>query len=288
MVPRVTLAGGAQLPAIGLGTWPMTSDEAAAAVAEAISLGYRMIDTAYAYGNEEGVGRGVRASGVPREELLVTTKLNGEWHGYDAAQRAFEGSARRLGVDYVDLYLIHWPMPWQDRYIDAWRGLIKLREDGRVRVIGTSNFKPAHIQRLVAATGVAPEVNQIELSPLIPQEQSRAFHAEHGIALQSWSPLGLGAHQQMSIEAGVKTLRNVLDDPVVVDLARHYGRTPAQIVLRWHVELGVIPIPKSAKPERLAQNLDIFDFALQPADVAAIRTIDPGDHRPTDSDAFGH
>jgi 2,5-diketo-D-gluconate reductase A len=287
MVPRLTLADGVPMPAIGLGTWPMTNEEAERAVAQAIRLGYRLIDTAYAYGNEEGVGRGLTAGGIAREELFVATKLNGEWHGYEAAQSAFEASAARLGVDYVDLYLIHWPMPWRELYLDAWRGLVKLRDDGLVRAIGTSNFKPAHIERLVAETGVAPAVNQIELSPLIPQEHARAFHAAHGIAVQSWSPLGLGAHRQMTLESGVAMPRNVLENPVITDLARRYGRTPAQIVLRWHVELGAVPIPKSATPARLAENLDIFDFALAPPDIAAIATIDPGDHRPTDSDAFG-
>lgn len=275
------------MPGIGLGTWPMSNDEAEVAVAEAIGIGYRMIDSAYAYGNEEGVGRGLRASGLPRDEVFITTKLNGEWHGYDAAQGALEASAGRLGVDYVDLYLIHWPMPWRDRYVDAWRGLIKLRDDGRVRAIGTSNFKSAHIERLIAETGVAPEVNQIELSPLIPQVQPRGFHAEHGIATQSWSPLGLGAHRMNTVRRGVAT-RDLLEDPLIVDLAQRHARTPAQIVLRWHVELGLAPIPKSTMPDRLAQNIDIFDFSLDRSETAAIAGIDVGEHIPTDADTVGH
>ncbi len=287
-VPTRTLRGGVEVPAIGLGTWPMSSAEAEVAVAQAIAAGYRMIDTAYAYGNEEGVGRGLRASGVPREELLITTKLNGEWHGFAAAQEAFAASARRLGLDYVDLYLIHWPLPAQDRYVDAWRGLIKLQADGWVRAIGTSNFKPSHIRRLVAETGVAPEVNQIELNPLVPQEDARAFLAESAISVQSWSPLGLGAHRMGAIEKGVSELRSVLEDPAVVAIAQRHDRTPAQVVLRWHIELGAAPIPKSVHPDRMAANLDVFDFALEPAEVAAISGIDRGAHVGTDSDLFGH
>lgn len=286
--PTRSLRNGALMPAIGLGTWPMSNAEAEVAVAEAIGAGFRMIDTAYAYGNEEGVGRGVRASGVPREELFVTTKLNGEWHGFEAAQEAFAASARRLGLDYVDLYLIHWPLPARDRYVDAWRGLIKLRQDGRVRAIGTSNFKPSHIRRLVGETGVTPEVNQIELNPLVPQEDARAFHAQSAISVQSWSPLGLGAHRMAAVEAGVSTLRSVLDDPAVVEIAQPHERTPAQVVLRWHIELGATPIPKSANPERMAANIDVFDFALEPAEIAAISAIDHGDHVGADSDLIGH
>jgi len=265
----------------------MSSEEAEVAVAVAIEAGYRMIDTAANYGNEEGVGRGLRAGGAPREELFVTTKLAGSAHGFEAAQAACEASLERLGLDYLDLYLIHWPIPAQDRYVDAWRGLITLREDGRVRAIGTSNFKPSHIERLVAETGETPEVNQIELNPLVTRDDMRAHHAEHGIPIQSWSPLGLGAHRMVAIDAGVSELRGVLDDPAVLEIARRRGRTPAQVVLRWHLELGLTPIPKSATPERIAANIDIFDFTLTPEEVAAISAIDPGEHRVTDADTFG-
>lgn len=275
VAPTITLKHGAQLPRLGLGTWPMDDAEAETVIAAAIESGYRLVDTAENYRNERGVGRGLKASGVPREELFVTTKFNKEWHGVELAAEAFERSADRLGLDYVDLLLIHWPNPQQDRYVEAWQGLIRLLEDGRVRAIGTSNFKPTHLERIIAATGVAPDVNQIQLSPLVARESARAYHAEHGIVTQSWSPIG-----------GQGT--DVLREPVVVALAERYGRTPAQIVLRWHMELGLVTVPKSSNPERLRQNLDIFDFSLAAEDVAAISALDRGDAAGADSDLFGH
>jgi 2,5-diketo-D-gluconate reductase A len=272
--PTVELANGASIPRLGLGTWPMSDAEAEVAVAQAIEAGYRLVDTAYAYGNEKGVGRGLRASGVPREELFVTTKLNGEWHGYQAAQEAYQASADRLGLDYVDLYLIHWPLPGRDRFADAWKGLVKLLEDGRVRAIGLSNFKPSHIDRLLAETGVVPDLNQIELNPTVTRDAVRAYNAEHGIVTQSWSPIGRGG--------------DLLAEPVITALAERYGRTPAQIVLRWHMELGLVTVPKSADPGRMRANLDIFDFALAPDEVSAISALDQGEAAATDSDVFGH
>lgn len=273
-VPTLALANGARIPQVGLGTWPMSDAEAERAVAEAIGVGYRLVDTAYKYGNETGVGRGLRASGVPREELFVTSKLNGEWHGREKVREAFRDSVAKLGVDYLDLYLIHWPMPWQDRYVDAYLGLTDLLREGLVRAIGLSNFKPAHIDRIRAATDVTPDVNQIQLDPTLTREAARAYHREHGIVTQSWGPIGHG--------------RDLLSEPVVTEIAERYGRTPAQVVLRWHVELGLVPIPKTSSPERMKTNLDIFDFSLAPADVAALSALDRGEEAATDSDSVGH
>jgi 2,5-diketo-D-gluconate reductase A len=273
-VPALALRHRALMPQIGLGTWPMSNDEAETAVAQAIGLGYRLFDTAYAYGNEAGVGRGLRAGGVAREELFVTTKLNGEFHGYRQAQDALAASATLLGLDYVDLYLIHWPLPARDRYVDAWRGLLKLLEDGVVRAIGTSNFKPAHIDRLLEETGVAPDVNQIELNPTLTRERTRGYDAGHGIVTQSWSPIGQGGE--------------LLDQPAITEIAERHGKTPAQIVLRWHVELGLSAVPKSATPERMAANIDIFGFALTADELAAISALDRGEGAAADSDKIGH
>ncbi|MER5650758.1 aldo/keto reductase [Streptosporangium sp. NPDC002524] len=273
-IPTLKLVNGADIPQVGLGTWPMSDDEAEVAVAEAVEMGYRLVDTAYAYRNETGVGRGLRASGVPREELFVTTKLNGEWHGYDAAQEAYQASLDRLGLDYADLYLIHWPLPRKDRYVEAWKGMVKLLEDGRVRAIGVSNFKPAHIDRLLAETGVVPDVNQIQLNPFFTRDETRAYDAAHGIATQSWGPIGQGG--------------DLLEQPVVTGAAERHGRTPAQIVLRWHIELGLITVPKSSSPERMRSNADIFGFTLTPEEVSGLSALDRGEAAATDSDSTGH
>lgn len=274
IAPTQPLANGAQIPRLGLGTWPMSDAEAERAVAEAITVGYRLVDTAYKYGNETGVGRGLRASGVPREELFVTSKLNGEWHGRKAVQESFRDSLDRLGLDYLDLYLIHWPMPWQDRYVDAYLGLTDLLADGRVRAIGLSNFKPAHIDRILASTDVTPDVNQIQLDPTLTRDAARAYHQAHGIATQSWGPIGHGGE--------------LLGHPVVTELADRHGRTTAQVVLRWHLELGLLPIPKTSSPERMRSNLEVFDFTLAPAEVAALSALDRGEDAATDSDTTGH
>jgi 2,5-diketo-D-gluconate reductase A len=273
-VPTVTLPHGARMPCLGLGTWPMDDEEAERAVAAAIGLGYRLVDTAHAYGNETGVGRGLRASGVPRDELFVTTKLNADWHGVREVREAFEMSAGRLGVDHLDLFLIHWPNPGRDRYVDAWRGLVELLDEGLVRAIGLSNFKPAHITRVLEETGVAPDVNQIELDPTVARTRPRAFHAAHGIVTESYSPIGKGGE--------------LLSRPEVAEAARRHGRTPAQIVLRWHVQLGLIPIPKSSDPGRMAENLDVFGFELADDELAALSGLDRGESAATDSDVFGH
>ncbi|WP_367325490.1 aldo/keto reductase [Streptomyces sp. HUAS ZL42] len=255
-IPVHTLNDGTTIPAIGLGTWPMRDAQAEEAVARALGTGYRLLDTAANYHNERGVGRGVARSGVPRQEIVVTTKLPGRHHGYEETLASFEESRARLGLEYVDLYLIHWPLPRVGRYVDSWRAMIKLREEGLVRSIGVSNFTAEHIERLEKETGVLPSVNQIELHPHFPQDDLRAFHDNKGIRTESWSPLGCG--------------RRLLDDPAVVATAEALGVTPAQVVLRWHTQLGALPIPKSASPERQRENLDIFGFELEIARMRAI------------------
>lgn len=255
-IPVHQLNDDTTLPAIGLGTWPMNDAQAEDAVAEALGLGYRLVDTATNYRNESGVGRGLARSGVPREDVVVTTKLPGRHHGHEETLASFEESRARLGVEYVDLYLIHWPLPRLDKYVDSWRAMIKLREDGLVRSIGVSNFTVAHLERLEKETGVLPSVNQVELHPHHPQDELRAFHEAKGIRTESWSPLGRGTR--------------LLEDPAVVATAESLGVTPAQVVLRWHVQLGAVPIPKSGSPERQRTNLDVFGFALGPAQMRAV------------------
>jgi 2,5-diketo-D-gluconate reductase A len=272
--PTVTLANGVPMPALGLGTSPMDDEETEATVVAALRTGYRLIDTAENYRNERGVGLGIRASGVDRDEVFVTTKFNERWHGFEETQQAFANSAERLGVDHIDLLLIHWPVPKKDRYVDAWRGLVKLLEDGKVRAIGVSNFKPAHIDRLLDATGVAPHVNQIQLDPRIPRADQRSYHAAHGIVTESWSPLGQGG--------------DLLAEPTITEIARRRSKTPAQIVLRWHVQRGLIPIPKTSKPQRLAENIDVFDFELGSDEMDEITGLDRHGEGAVDSDRFGH
>ncbi|MFD8048719.1 aldo/keto reductase [Streptomyces chartreusis] len=255
-IPLHTLNDGTTIPAIGLGTWPMDDAQAERAVADALDLGYRLVDTATNYRNETGVGRGIAASGVAREEVVVTTKLPGRHHGYEETLASFEESRRRLDLAYVDLYLIHWPLPRVDKYVDSWRAMIELRESGLVRSIGVSNFTPEHIERLERETGVLPSVNQIELHPLFPQDELRAFHEGKGIVTESWSPLGRGT--------------DLLDDPVVRGIAETLKVTPGQVVLRWHTQLGALPIPKSADRERQRANLDVFGFELDATQMAAV------------------
>ncbi|MER7599047.1 aldo/keto reductase [Streptomyces hydrogenans] len=250
------------MPQLGFGVWQVPDDEAAKAVATALEAGYRSIDTAAIYENERGTGEAVAASGIPREELFVTTKLWNSEQGYDSTLRAFDASLERLGLDHVDLYLIHWPVPAKDAYVDTYRALEKIHAEGRARAIGVSNFLPEHLERLTAETGVVPAVNQIELHPQLAQAESRALHARLGIATEAWSPLGQG--------------RGLLDVPALVAVARKHGRTPAQAVLRWHLQLGNVVIPKSVTPSRIQENIDVFDFELDPEDMAAIAALDEG------------
>ena len=269
------LSGGTAIPCIGLGTWPMDDTEAERAVVDAVEAGYRLFDTAENYRNERGVGRGLRASGLPRKQLFVTTKFNREWHGEELVRQAFGLSADRLGVDYIDLLLIHWPNPSHDRYVEAWRGMIRLREEGLVRAIGVSNFKSAHLERLHAETGVLPEVNQVQLHPYVTRQDTRDYDAAHGIVTESWSPISKGG-------------QGLLEQPAIVEPATRYGKTPAQIALRWHLELGLVPIPKSSNSGRLRENIDIFDFALTAGEVEAISALDGAAGAPVDSDKIGH
>ena len=263
-VPDVTLNDGARMPQLGFGVWRVSADETERVVGEALRVGYRSIDTAAMYGNEEGVGRAVRASGVPRDQVFVTSKLWNDSHGYDAAVKAFDESQQRLGLDYVDLYLIHWPVPSRDLYVETFRALVRMVGEGRLRTAGVSNFEPEHLRRVIDEVGVTPAVNQVELHPYLPQTELRAFHAEHGIATEGWRPLGYG--------------RDLLREPTVARVAEKHGRTPAQAVLRWHLQRGHIVIPKSATPSRIRENLDVFDFELDDNDMAAFAELDSG-HR---------
>ncbi|MEU6402412.1 aldo/keto reductase [Streptomyces sp. NPDC046985] len=255
----IILNNGVEMPQLGYGVWQVPDDEAERTVALALEAGYRSIDTAAIYGNERGVGKGVAASGLPREDVFVTTKLWNSEQGYDSTLRAFDASLDKLGLDYVDLYLIHWPLPAAGRYVDTYKAFEKLLSDGRVRAIGVSNFLPEHLRRLADETSVVPAVNQIELHPQLQQEAARAFHAERGIATEAWSPLGQG--------------KGLLDVPAVVAIAQKHGRTPAQVVLRWHLQLGNVVIPKSVTPSRIKENIDVFDFSLDDEDLSAISAL---------------
>lgn len=271
--PAITLNNGVLMPQLGFGVWQVPDDEATAAVTTALEAGYRSIDTASLYANEEGTGRAVAASGLPREELFVTTKLHNPDQGYDQALRAFDLSLAKLGLDYVDLYLIHWPQPRRDAYTDTWRALERIAADGRARAIGVSNFQPAHLRRLMDGSDVVPAVNQIELHPQLAQSELRSLHAQLGIATEAWSPLGQG--------------KGLLDNPVIAKIAARHGRTAAQVVLRWHLQLGNVVIPKSVTPSRIRENIDIFDFELPPADLAELAALDDGTRLGPDPDTFG-
>jgi len=271
---RLTLASGTTMPQVGLGTWPLLGDDARAAVQSALSAGYRLIDTSEQYANEEAVGQAIHASDVPRNEIFLSTKFNVAWHGFDLVAEACDAALGRLGTDYLDLFLIHWPNPWLDRYVDAWRGLIALRDQGRVRAIGVSNFLPAHIDRLLAETGVAPEVNQVELDPTLPQIELRAYHDAHGIVTEAWGPLGRDGQ--------------LLRHPVVVEIAERHGKSPAQIVLRWHIEHGLAFTARSSNPARIAQNIDLFDFHLEARDLESLAALAVGRAPQRDPETHGH
>jgi diketogulonate reductase-like aldo/keto reductase len=271
-VPVITLNNGVSMPQLGFGVWQVPDDEAAAAVSTALEAGYRSIDTAAIYENEEGTGKALAGSGLPREELFVTTKLwNGD-QGYDSTLRAFDTSLAKLRLDYVDLYLIHWPLPKRDTYLDTWRAFEKLYADGRVKAIGLSNFQPAHLRRVLDEGSVVPAVNQIELHPDLAQAELRALHAEHGIATEAWSPLGQG--------------KGLLDDPVIAGIAGKHGKSSAQVVLRWHLQLGNVVIPKSVTPSRIRENIDVFGFELDGDDLAALAGLDNGTRLGPDPDTF--
>jgi 2,5-diketo-D-gluconate reductase A len=262
--PHVALRDGNSIPQIGLGVFQTPPDSTASVVQTALDAGYRHIDTAAIYVNEAGVGEGLSASEVAREDVFVTTKLWNADQGFDAALKAFDHSVQRLGLDYLDLYLIHWPSPRRDLYVDTWRALAHLQADGRVRSIGVSNFNADQLQRLVGETGVTPVLNQVELHPYFQQHALIETHAALGIATESWSPLGQG---------------KALGDPVIADIAARHGRTPAQIIIRWHLDSGHIAIPKSVTPRRIAENFDVFDFKLESADLTAIAGLDSPDGR---------
>jgi 2,5-diketo-D-gluconate reductase A len=263
-VSRIALNDGHAIPQLGLGVWQTPPAATAEIVAAALAAGFRQVDTAAVYGNEAGVGQGLKASGLPRGEVFVTTKVWNDSQGYDATLRAARDSLKRLGLDHVDLYLIHWPAPRRGLYVETWRALIELREQGLARSIGVSNFNADHLERILGETGVAPALNQIELHPRFQQRELRAFHERHAIATESWAPLGR-AH--------------LFDDPVVKRIAGKHGRTPAQAVIRWHLDEGLIAIPKTARRERLQENFDVFGFRLDAEDLKAFAALDRADGR---------
>jgi len=263
-VPAVTLNDLQTIPQLGFGVWTIDNQDAPAAVKNALDVGYRHIDTAMAYHNEEGVGEGVRQSGVAREDVFITTKLQNPDQGYDSALRAFDKSLANLKMDYVDLYLIHWPIPKRDLYVESWNALIRLKNEGRAKSIGVCNFRVVDLERIVHETGVTPALNQIELHPAFQQNALRLFHEKNHIATQAWSPIARGA---------------LLQEPVLLDIAASHQRTVAQVILRWHMEIGNITIPKSQTPQRMQENFNIFDFQLTADDHQRIRTLDREDGR---------
>ena len=265
MIPTHELNDGTAMPAIGFGTWPMKGRECIDGVLGALEAGYRLIDTAVNYGNEEEVGEAIRTSAVPRDEILLTSKLPGRHHAYDEAKASVRASLDRLGLDYLDLHLIHWPNPSIDKYTEAWRALVELREEGLIRSVGVSNFTEAHLTRIIDETGVTPVVNQIELHPYFPQAEMRQVNARLGIVTESWSPLG--------------KRQAPFAEPAVASAAAAHGVTPGQVILRWQVQLGAVPIPKSATPERQRRNLDVFGFELTEAEIDAITALARPDGR---------
>jgi 2,5-diketo-D-gluconate reductase A len=271
-VPILDLNDGNRMPQLGFGVFQVPAEDTAQAVGHALAAGYRSIDTAAAYDNEEGVRDGLLTSGLDRGEVFITTKLSNDSHGRDQARRAFEESLSKLGGDYIDLYLIHWPIPSRDLYLETWETLCSLREEGNVRSIGVSNFQIEHLERIIDATGVVPAVNQIELHPRLQQAELRRFHSEHGILTEAWSPLGKG---------------QLLDDPVIEEIASAHDRTPAQVVLRWHIQLGNVVIPKSATPSRIDENFRLFDFELSSGEMDRLGELERGERTGPDPDTFG-
>ncbi len=271
-IPAIELNDGAKIPQLGFGVFQVPPQDTERAVSEALEAGYRHIDTAAAYRNEAGVGRAIAASGLAREEIFVTTKLWNSEHGRGRTRDAFAQSMERLGLDVLDLYLIHWPVAGQDRYVETWQTFAELRAQGRIRSIGVSNFHTAHLQRLAAETGVVPAIDQIELHPYLQQAELRRYHAEHGIVTEAWSPLAQGGE--------------LLDDPTITRIAEGHGVAPAQVVLRWHIELGNVVIPKSVTPARIRSNIDVFGFALDAHDHEAIAALNRDARVGPDPDTF--
>ena len=261
-VPLITLNDGNAIPQLGFGVWQVSNDGAIPAVTEAIKAGYRSIDTAQGYGNEEGVGKAIAESGLGRDEIFITSKLTNGEHGYDRALTAFMGTLGKLGVDWLDLFLIHWPVPARDKYAETWKAFVQLQKDGRIKSIGVSNFLPEHLERIIGETGVTPAVNQVELHPEFQQRDVRDFHIQHGIALESYSPLGRG---------------RVLDSPTIGEIAKKHGKSAAQTVLRWHLQQGLIVIPKSVTPQRIRDNFAVFDFELDEDDLSKVAALDRSD-----------
>ncbi|MGE0066236.1 MAG: aldo/keto reductase [Solirubrobacterales bacterium] len=270
-IPTVELHDGVEIPQLGFGVFQVPPELTQKVVEEALASGYRHIDTAASYGNEEGVGAAIAATGIPREEIFVTTKLWNTEQGYDSTLRALERSLEKLRLDQVDLYLIHWPMPAEDRYFDTWRAFERLRGEGATRSIGVSNFRVEELERLGAEADLQPTVNQIELHPRLQQAELRAWHAEHGVATEAWSPLAQGG---------------VLAEPAILEVAENHGRTPAQAILRWHLQLGNIVIPKSATPERIRENAEVFDFELEADEMEAFAPLDAGERVGPDPATF--
>jgi 2,5-diketo-D-gluconate reductase A len=270
-VPTVALSDGATIPQLGFGVFQVPPADTAEAVTRALLAGYRHIDTAAAYRNEAGVGQAIHAAGLQRDEVFVTTKCFNDDQGREQAKHALKSSLEQLEMEYVDLYLIHWPVPARDKYVETWQSFIELQSEGLVRSIGVSNFQPAHLERIINETGVRPTVNQVELHPRLQQVGLRHEHAELGIVTEAWSPLAQGA---------------VLDDPTITGIAEAHGKTPGQVVLRWHLQLGNVVIPKSVTPERIIENFDVFDFNLSVAEMASIEALDAGERTGPDPDTF--
>lgn len=266
-VPMIELNNGVMIPQFGLGVWKMTDgDEVETAVLAALETGYRLIDTAAVYGNEAGVGAAIRKSGIPRDEIFVTTKLWNSDQGRENVRAAFTASLKRLGLEYIDLYLIHWPVPAKGLYVETWQELERLYEEGKVRAIGVSNFLPEHLDNLLTSSIVTPAVNQIELHPKFPQNELRDYCANKNIHIESWSPIG-------------GSRGNLLAEPILKRIGDSYGKTPAQVVIRWHIQNGLIVIPKSSNPDRIVQNIDVFDFALTDDDMSQIDSLATGERQ---------
>jgi 2,5-diketo-D-gluconate reductase A len=270
-IPNVTLSDGNEIPQLGFGVFQIPPEDTTEVVVQALNAGYRHIDTAMAYRNEAGVGQAIHAAGLAREEVFITTKCFNDDHGHEQAKRALKTSLGQLEMDFVDLYLIHWPVPSKDKYVETWQAFIELQQEGLVRSIGVSNFNQPHLERIISETGVTPTVNQVELHPRLQQDGLRREHQDRGIVTEAWSPLAQG---------------QVLQDPTITEIAEAHGKTPGQVVLRWHLQLGNVVIPKSVTPERIIENFDIVDFYLSDDQMTAIAALDAGERIGPDPDTF--